>query len=924
MIFTRTPKSIRSLLLTGLVTTLLMGPASAAFGIQIPSPGSEMFLQTSGPNAGISIGDYYTSPAGGDTDHVFILRVPSDWPAGVPVTVALYDPELSGPDPASPRAFDEIRNGADTATFRLESPSGSTVASATYADSSTNGLWVELATFDPGVTGTGTYELHVVVSDDDDNSWRVDASHDPDCVAGGTCAWALLDNGNEVDVAPGGSAALALGVVRTSYQHDGGGGSVCIDHAFFVGPATPRPLVAHNFDMDSSGSVTYTSPGGGSVVGTVSGNGRWNGSVDATRVGDVLPDANGWWIADVCISRGNQYVFEAPGAARYHSVPPTPRLTVVKDDGVANAEVGDTLTYAISVTNASDGDTYPGSAYNVSVSDTLPSGTTYVSCDAPAGVACSETGGIVSATVSDPMLPGASFSFDVTLTVDPGVEPVLTNLAVVSYQDSLDNVFPVAEASDSDTIDFAPVLVVTAIGTTQMLRGETASLTFTVNHDPSSDGSPIFSPAVVCDICDSVSYDSGDTNSDGVLDFGESWIYTATAPSDGSSPDPLLATIDASGEDRAGSPLSADTNHETALVDPGTIAGNVFLDLNGNGLRDVGELGLDGVDLDLSDGGGPVDATSTTLGDYLFDQLYPNAYEVSIDGSTVPAGLVPTTSDVASVNLTEGAAVSGIDFGYALRVNISGTVFGDNDFDTIMGPGETGLGGMVVMLHNSGGTPIASTTSAPDGTYTFQTMPGVYSVSVGSGLPVGWEWTTFASVDLSQVLSGESVDGIDFGAGNHAPVLIGDYQLVDFGALPDALSATDPEGGVVTYTLVGGRLPTGLTLNSDGTFSGQSLESGVFDLVIEVCDDAAPPACAEFAYQLEVVAETIVDDGTVEPVTPVTPTSPVAETTTGSEFLPFTGFEAGSMLAIGVGLLFVGYILLSGAGFQGLAPEEDD
>ena len=218
-----------------LLATVLIVNVSAleALAVQVPRPSSSLFIQTSGPNAGLGIGDYYTSPAGGNTDHLFVIRVPSNWPAGTPVTVALYDPELAGPNPASPTAADEIRNGADSAVFTLVSPTGATLETSTYSDASTNGAWSELTTFDPGASGTGNYLLRVSVSDDDDNSWRVDASHDPDCTVGGGCADADLVNGNEVARAPSGSSSLAVGVIRTSWQHAGSGSS-CQDHYFFT------------------------------------------------------------------------------------------------------------------------------------------------------------------------------------------------------------------------------------------------------------------------------------------------------------------------------------------------------------------------------------------------------------------------------------------------------------------------------------------------------------------------------------------------------------------------------------------------------------------------------------------------------------------------------------------------------------------
>ncbi|MDH3190785.1 MAG: hypothetical protein OEM39_09155, partial [Acidimicrobiia bacterium] len=125
--------------------------------------------------------------------------------------------------------------------------------------------------------------------------------------------------------------------------------------------------------------------------------------------------------------------------------------------------------------------------------------------------------------------------------------------------------------------------------------------------------------------------------------------------------------------------------------------------------------------------------------------------------------------------------------------------------------------------------------------------------------------------------------------------------------------ASDPEGSPVTFSLVGGVLPDGLGLNLDGTFIGETLESGVFDLQIEVCDDADPVACAEFPYQLEVLAAPVVQAETVEPTT---------SATVESSSLPFTGFGTGSALALGVGLLFVGYVMIMGG--SNTAPEEPE
>ena len=460
MTFNLSQSMQRRLVALPLALALLIAPTVVAMAAQLPHPGSNLFIQTSGPSAGLNIGDYYTSPAGGDTTHLFIVRVPSNWPDGELVTISLYDPELAGPNPSSPPALDEVRGAADTSTYTLRSPGGSLIASSTYSDSSTNGIWAHLATFDPATYGTGTFELEVTVSDNDDNSWRLDASYDPDCAVGGPGTCVGVVDGDESDTAPSGSGKLGIGVLRTSYQH-GAGGNQCQDHIFYVNAATPRPLRAHNFDMDNSGSVTYTDPNGVDHTGTVSGNGQWNNSSDATRNGDILADVNGWWVGEVCISNGNQYVFEAPGASPTFPEPqPTPRLTIAKTDGVDTATVGDTLTYSIEVSNVSDTDALPDDAYNVGVDDSLPTGLTFLSC-AGAGFTCTEIGGTVSATLDDNLEPGESATVVIVAEVAPDATSIVLNEATVSYDDRLGSAMPDESSSDSVDVDLMPALHVT-------------------------------------------------------------------------------------------------------------------------------------------------------------------------------------------------------------------------------------------------------------------------------------------------------------------------------------------------------------------------------------------------------------------------------------------------------------------------------
>ena len=862
-------------------------PTLGAGAVQAPRPGSTLFVQTSGPNAGIGIGDFYTSPAGGNTDHLFVVRVPTDWPAGVPVTIALYDPEMATPDPVSPTAADEIRGSADTTRFTLRSPGGSTVADTSYSGASTNGTWVELATFDPGVTGRGSYQLRVSTSDDDDNSWRVDASHDPDCVVGSPCGAGVV-NGNEVAQAPGGSGPLAVGVIRTSWQHASGGTS-CQDHVFYVNSSTARPLRAHNFDMDGSGSVTYTTPNGATLAGTVSGDGSWNNSSNASRVGDILPDLNGWWSARVCISSTNQYVFEAPSAGPSFPEPqPAPRLEVSKQDGVDKLTVGMQTTYSIVVDNVADEDTLPGAAYEVTATDSLPAGLEFVSCTSVVFV-CVEDSGTVTATLPTPLQPGAIASFEVAVNVVGTIETPVVNLVTVDYEDSLGNRFESVQGSDSNVIDFRPRLQMSLDTQTQILRGDDAVISISVSHGADSDGTAIDGLTITCGICSAVDYQSGDTGDDGVMGPGETWIYTAIVASGSGDADPHHVSVRTAGWDRNDEEVAVSGSIDIDLVDAAAVSGVVFEDRNGNGLRDAGEPGLDGVTVLLTNDLDVSTAVTTVSGYYEFTHLWPGTYTVSTDPALVFPGISPTTPLAASAALAEGDNLENLDFGVAYPVEISGNSYYNLDGMPGFGMADSGASGITVELVDGDGAVLASAATSTGGSYAFAAAPGSYRVRVAGNLPFGWTASAPTELNPGLLESGAISSRNDFGLSNSAPVLVSQRQTVTSGGLLQPMHAVDSESGVAGYRLISGILPPGVSLNPDGTFSGVPLTSGLFEIQVEVCDDGEPSVCGVYPYELEVLAVAVVVD----------------------DSLPFTGGElvglamSGVMLALGGSLILV-------------------
>ncbi len=137
----------------------------------------------------------------------------------------------------------------------------------------------------------------------------------------------------------------------------------------------------------------------------------------------------------------------------------------------------------------------------------------------------------------------------------------------------------------------------------------------------------------------------------------------------------------------------------------------------------------------LTPGDGPAIATTTTAagtGAYSFTNLVPGTYFVQ---ETVPSGETQTAGGTYTVNVTSGSNTTGIDFADFVNINISGTKFNDITGDGFSGD-DTGLGGVTINLYlNGGSTPVASTVTAADGSYSFTNLgPGTYyGAGRGSG-----------------------------------------------------------------------------------------------------------------------------------------------------------------------------------------------
>lgn len=387
--------------------------------VEIPTTGSTAFIQTSGPNTPLSIGDFYTSLQGEGEPHYVRVLVPCSWPGDKPVTFALFDPEVQEPDPVfadPPLVDDEIRDPnnntiinppteniqfADTTTYTLLAMRDNgqldvvvppvAFVPTTSVTSTTNGRWVELVTFTPNTPnfGCGIYVLGTETSDNDDNAWRLAVGHDPDCTVsvpnGGSCSGIgqaqsdLLKSGNEQDNADGRVGTgdeILISLDQITFQHEAPDNTSLTCQQFFhpVRASDLPEIRLNDFDLDIDNNVGFNStvrhiaPTGQVYQGNPSNNQSWNNAPSPppfppVRGGDVIqvsPDEVGLWTTEICVRRDNQYIYEGQtDEIIFLKPPPIPRMAVSKDDGRTIVSPSDVLTYTIVFTNISLTDPYP-------------------------------------------------------------------------------------------------------------------------------------------------------------------------------------------------------------------------------------------------------------------------------------------------------------------------------------------------------------------------------------------------------------------------------------------------------------------------------------------------------------------------------------------------------------------------------------
>ena len=116
----------------------------------------------------------------------------------------------------------------------------------------------------------------------------------------------------------------------------------------------------------------------------------------------------------------------------------------------------------------------------------------------------------------------------------------------------------------------SPALTITKSGPATAVRGQKVTYTFDVSHS-GGDGSSVSGVVVNDDVTGLAIYAHGD-DSDGLLEVGETWTYTATYTIPSDADDPLLNNATVRGADKDGEVVVASDSHSMHVINPPMLA----------------------------------------------------------------------------------------------------------------------------------------------------------------------------------------------------------------------------------------------------------------------------------------------------------------------------------------------------------------
>ena len=533
----------------------------------------------------------------------------------------------------------------------------------------------------------------------------------------------------------------------------------------------------------------------------------------------------------------------ADNSANVTETPQLADLAVTKSVDNATPNVGDTITFTVTLTNSG-----PDSGTHVAVSDPLPAGLTYLSSSPSQGTYDSASG----------LWTVGSVATSATLIISARVVSPnpLTNTAVVSHSDQFDPIAANNAGNVIETPQRADLALTKSVDNAAPRLG--TNVTFTINLQ--NVGPDAATHVAVADLLPpGLSYVSA-LPTQGNYDSSTGIWTVGTVPNHGNATLSVVALVIGQGvktntaqvgasdqydpNSTPGNSNPSEDDQASVEVTPlSSLAGSVFLDANNDGIRGTGETGIAGVTVTLTGTNNleqPVSLTLTTGADggYLFDNLRPGTYTVTEtqppaynDGLDAfgTAGGTLGNDVVSAIALGAGVVSNGYTFG-EIGATLSGTVFVDADKDAILNNNESGLFGVTVTLEDGTGNVLATAVSGSDGTYHFSNLPaGPYQLV--STPPVGYAQSTPVTLHPTLPLAG--LTGQNFG---ETTASLAGHVYVD--ANNDGAFQGSESGLAGTTVTLNGTNALNATVNqtattlADGSYTFPGLLSGTYAVAL--------------------------------------------------------------------------------------------
>jgi len=185
------------------------------------------------------------------------------------------------------------------------------------------------------------------------------------------------------------------------------------------------------------------------------------------------------------------------------------------------------------------------------------------------------------------------------------------------------------------------------------------------------------------------------------------------------------------------------TNIDAGLNLALSIGDYVWEDLNGDGIQQEGEPGIEGVEVKITSSNAiEYFATTDNEGFYAFSGLPAGDYNIEFITSGGYISTIPNNGDDQSdsdvvpntpimVSYAEGGVIDSIDAGYYYPSAIGDFVWDDLNNNGLQDESEPGIFGVILNLIKSNGESIQTTTSDSVGLYLFENIPpGEYFIEI--------------------------------------------------------------------------------------------------------------------------------------------------------------------------------------------------